>query len=136
MKAEQNRHCSASIQTLPEPVHPGSAVHVPPRQFEETAVILADRFDQMAPSPVAKPAPLARPRAHTKRDGETGRPLHPVNRNGPGGQRTDPSSRGAEGVSRGDDGRNFQRRLHEMSVLLKRLENQIDGVNEPYTAVE
>jgi hypothetical protein len=136
--AEQNQRRSASTQTLSEAMPPAADAHRPPKQFEETEVIVAAQRDPMEPSPVAKVAPPARPKVHARRDEDPRKLPPPTNRNGPPviDPKAEVSAGSAESASAVEDDGNLQKRLHEMSLLLKRLENQIDGVNDPYGAIE
>jgi hypothetical protein len=63
------------------------------------------------------------------------KPPQPANRI-PAETKPEVLQRSADGSSSGEDDGNLKKRLHEMSLLLKRLENQIEGVNAPYDAVE
>jgi hypothetical protein len=130
-RMEQNSRRSASTQTVNEPV----GVHRAPKQFEETEVV-GDRMDVIGPSPVAKVAPVSKLKTQPKREEEVRKPLQPVNRPAQEAERPKAGPvNGSEDSALDDDG-NLQKRLHEMSLLLKRLENQIDGVNEPYAGIE
>jgi hypothetical protein len=136
--AEQNQRRSASTQTLPETAPRVADAHRPPKQFDETEVIVAARLDPIEPSPVAKVAPALRLKVYTRGEEDHRKPHQPVHQNAlpiiP--PKVEVNSSSAENNSATDDEGNLQNKLHEMSLLLKRLENQIDSVNEPYAAEE
>jgi hypothetical protein len=122
---------SATTQTSAEPIHR------PPKQFDETEVIPGDRLDPMGLSPVAKVAQPMKPKNPMKKEEEPRKPLYPINRNvvEPVKLKSDITHGSEEGSTAVEDDGNLQKRLHEMSLLLKRLENQIDGVNDPEVAL-
>jgi hypothetical protein len=123
---EQIQRRPGSAQTAADAARPGANAPKAPNEFDGTEVIVCDRLNQQGPSPVAKVPPATKPK-------DTRKPLQPVNRVP---AEAKPPQRSAEESSTGEDDGNLQKRLHEMSLLLKRLENQIEGVNTPYEAVE
>jgi hypothetical protein len=102
----------------------------PQKQFEGTEVSPNDRLE---PSPVGK---ALKPKVRAHQEERPRKPLAPVTRNAMDREPVKKRRAIVKSQSTGDslkgsgEEENLQKRLHEMSLLLRRLENQLDGIEQ------
>jgi hypothetical protein len=135
---EDHLRCIARLEQLLKPKNYGTAATQTsgidaPTQFEGTEVSPNDRLD---PSPVGKAKPALKPRARPHQEERPRKPLAPVARNAMDTEPLEKRRGITKNQSTGDslkasgEDENLQKRLHEMSLLLRRLENQLDGIEQ------
>jgi hypothetical protein len=127
-QAKQRQRRPVSVQTSAEPGRAAPDAQRP----EHKEVVFVRQPEHRDPSPIPKVVPSAKARPASRPEGEARKPLEPVNRNTVEARavKTEVSDGSTDGTSVAEEDGVLQKRLHEMSLLLKRLENQIDGVNE------
>jgi hypothetical protein len=101
-------------------------------QVQRRSVCTQTATDTVRPEAVA--CNRMKPKNDQKKEEDARKPLQFANRV-PTETKPEPPQSSLEESSTEDDG-NLKERLHEMSLLLKRLENQIGEVNQPYDAAE
>jgi hypothetical protein len=128
--SESKVYRSVGIQTQSSGHWPERAPPKLVRPLEVTEVVFNDDSD---PSPVAKP-PQAQGRPQDSEACLKARRVlesHAVNMAPPAKPEHFSSSDTLHGPSKQMENPHLQKRIHEMSLLLKRLETQLDGMNAP-----